>query len=64
MNNADKPPQLVAIVGATGGVGRLSVAACMSLGMKVRALVRDEKKAEALLPKVRQSLISLLYSLK
>ena len=45
-------PQLVAVVGATGGVGRLTVAACLQLGLKIRAIVRDQKKATALLPDV------------
>jgi NADPH:quinone reductase-like Zn-dependent oxidoreductase len=45
-------PQLVAVVGATGGVGRLAVAACMQLGVKIKAVVRDEKKAASLLPTV------------
>ncbi len=45
-------PQLVAVVGATGGVGRLAVAACIQLGVKIKAVVRDEKKAASLLPPV------------
>ncbi len=45
-------PQIVAVVGATGGVGRLAVAACMQLGVKIKAVVRDEMKAATLLPTV------------
>ncbi len=45
-------PQVVAVVGATGGVGRLAVAACLQLGVKIKAVVRDEKKAASLLPPV------------
>ena len=43
-------PKLVAVVGATGGVGRLAVAACLNLGLNVRAIVRDKQKAASLLP--------------
>ncbi len=52
-SSANSSPQLVAVVGATGGVGRLAVAACMQLGVKIKAVVRDEKKAASLLPQVR-----------
>uniref|UniRef100_A0A7S1DP31 NAD(P)-binding domain-containing protein n=1 Tax=Hemiselmis andersenii TaxID=464988 RepID=A0A7S1DP31_HEMAN len=40
----------VAILGATGGVGRLTTAIVRSYGVKIRAVVRSPQKAKELLP--------------
>eukprot|EP00290_Baffinella_frigidus_P008439 CAMPEP_0180137870 /NCGR_PEP_ID=MMETSP0986-20121125/12506_1 /TAXON_ID=697907 /ORGANISM="non described non described, Strain CCMP2293" /LENGTH=479 /DNA_ID=CAMNT_0022079487 /DNA_START=38 /DNA_END=1477 /DNA_ORIENTATION=+ len=40
----------VGILGVTGGVGRLTAAAVMAQGFKVRAIVRDAGRARPLLP--------------
>lgn len=42
------PPMTVLIVGATGSIGRLVVAEALRQGHRVRALVRDARKAAAL----------------
>src|SRR3954451_14420104 len=43
-------PTSVLVVGATGGIGRLVVAAAQQHGLDVRALVRDPARAQRLLP--------------
>jgi uncharacterized protein YbjT (DUF2867 family) len=43
-------PTSVLVVGATGGIGRLVVAAAQQHGLDVRALVRTPARAEPLLP--------------
>lgn len=40
----------VLVVGATGRIGRLVVAAALRQGLRVRALVRDQKRAADILP--------------
>lgn len=44
-----KGNEVVLVTGATGGVGKRVVAQLLSQGKKVRALVRDVKKAKELL---------------
>lgn len=44
------PVRTVLVVGATGSVGRLVVAAGLEHGLRVRALARDESRARKLLP--------------
>lgn len=43
-------PRKVLIIGATGGIGRLAVAAASRHGLQVRALARDAVRAGKLLP--------------
>jgi uncharacterized protein YbjT (DUF2867 family) len=43
-------PTTVLVVGATGSIGRLVVAAAQRHGLQVRALVRDPARVEGLLP--------------
>jgi uncharacterized protein YbjT (DUF2867 family) len=43
-------PSKVLIIGATGGIGRLAVAAASRHGLQVRALARDAVRAGKLLP--------------
>jgi uncharacterized protein YbjT (DUF2867 family) len=45
-------PQRVLLIGATGGVGRLAVAAAARHGLQVRALARDVGRARKILPGV------------
>lgn len=40
----------IGIIGVTGGVGRLTAAAVLAQGFKVRAIVRDASRARPLLP--------------
>ena len=50
MSSVETKPYLVAVIGASGGVGRLAVAACIELGLQTKAIVRDKQKAAALFP--------------
>jgi uncharacterized protein YbjT (DUF2867 family) len=50
MAETTSKPKLVGVIGATGGVGRLCVAALLERGFSVRAIVRDKVKAQELLP--------------
>jgi uncharacterized protein YbjT (DUF2867 family) len=45
-------PTHVLVAGATGGIGRLVVAAAQRHGLRVTALVRDPRRAEQVLPDV------------
>jgi uncharacterized protein YbjT (DUF2867 family) len=47
---APTTPSKVLIIGATGGIGRLAVAAASRHGLQVRALARDTVRAGKLLP--------------
>ena len=49
IGTADAEPRLVLVAGATGGTGRALVNQLTASGYEVRALVRDEKKARAVL---------------
>jgi uncharacterized protein YbjT (DUF2867 family) len=49
MGTADAEPRIVLVAGATGGTGRALVTSLTAEGYTVRALVRDEKKARAVL---------------
>lgn len=49
MGTADAEPRIVLVAGATGGTGRALVNSLTVEGYTVRALVRDEKKARAVL---------------
>jgi uncharacterized protein YbjT (DUF2867 family) len=49
VGSADDEAQLVLVAGATGGTGRALVNSLTADGYTVRALVRDEKKARAVL---------------
>jgi len=49
MGTADAEPRIVLVAGATGGTGRALVNSLTADGYAVRALVRDEKKARAVL---------------
>ena len=46
----DTPVRTVLVVGATGRIGRLVVAAALRHGLDVRALVRETKRAAGVLP--------------
>lgn len=45
-------PHRVLVIGATGGIGRLAVAAAARHGLQVRAFARDLERARKLLPGV------------
>ena len=47
----EKSPRLL-VVGATGAIGRLAVAAAVRQGFDVRALARDPERARTILPGV------------
>ncbi|MGB8021973.1 MAG: NAD(P)H-binding protein, partial [Candidatus Nanopelagicales bacterium] len=46
----DTPVRTVLVIGATGRIGRLVVAAALRNGLDVRALVRDTRRAAGVLP--------------
>ena len=47
---SDTPVHTVLVIGATGRIGRLVVAAALRHGLDVRALVRDSQRAVGVLP--------------
>lgn len=60
MNEHKRP--IVAVAGATGFVGRAIVAEALSRGYTVRALVRDDAKAAAVLPAGVQTVVGDVFN--
>lgn len=50
MSEGGSERKLVGLIGATGGVGRLTAAALLEQGFKLRAIVRSKSSAASLLP--------------